>query len=61
MATYHEAPKPERFRGTPEENWKQLFAYLWKLAEWLDIVINNISAEGESNSGTVRNKKTNGR
>lgn len=51
MATYHEAPKPPRFRGSEEERWQQVHTYLYKLAEHVEHVANNMQKEGEKKSG----------
>lgn len=50
MHKYHEIPKPERPRGTETERWDQVFRYLWKLAEALENIINNLE-KGEKNDG----------
>lgn len=51
MATYHEVPKPPQFRGREEERWRQLHTYLYKLAEHLEHIINNLTKEGEKKDG----------
>lgn len=54
MATYHEIPKPPRFHGSEEEKWRQLHAYLIKVSEHLENIINNMTKEADSH-GTDRN------
>lgn len=44
MATYHEIPKPPQPKGTDEEYRKQVFNYLWRLAEQLQAIINGLAA-----------------
>jgi hypothetical protein len=51
MATYHEVPRPERPRGTEAERWDQLYRYLYKLAEHLENILNNMTKEGEKRNG----------
>jgi hypothetical protein len=51
MATYHEVPRPERPRGTEAERWDQVYRYLYKLAEHLENIINNMTKEGAQNNG----------
>lgn len=50
MATYHEIPRPPRFRGTDQEKWRQLEGYLTRLAELLETIINNMT-KGEAPHG----------
>lgn len=47
---YKEVPKPAPFRGTEAERWEQLRRYLWKLAEQLEAIVNNM-AEGADDNG----------
>lgn len=51
MATYHEIPRPPRFRGTEQEKWRQLEGYLTRLVELLESIINNMTKEGEKRNG----------
>lgn len=46
MATYHEIPRPPRFRGTEQEKWRQLEGYLTRMAELLENIINHMTQEG---------------
>lgn len=50
MAKYPEVPMPERPRGTPEQQINQLYTYLWRLAETLNIIINTLE-KGEKKDG----------
>ena len=52
MAAYPEVQRPDRPRGTYEQQISQLFDYLWQLSETLEIIINAITREkGENNDG----------
>lgn len=56
MATYHEIPKPPQPKGTDEECRKQVFNYLWRLAEQLQAIINGLAAlhqEGGDTNASV--------
>lgn len=47
MANYHEIPKPTRPKGTEEEYRKQIYNYLFSLAELLQAVLNAITTQQE--------------
>ena len=49
MARFPEVPMPERPRGTPEQQASQLYTYLWRLAETLNIIINTLEKEAKKN------------
>lgn len=52
VAAYPEVQRPDRPRGTYEQQISQLFDYLWQLSETLEIIINAITREkGEKNNG----------
>ena len=54
MATYHEIPKPPQPKGVQDEYIKQIYTYLYKLADQLQAVINGLAAlheEGGNKSG----------
>lgn len=52
VAAYPEVPRPDRPRGTYEQQIAQVFEYLWQLSETLEIIINAITREkGENNDG----------
>lgn len=53
MATYHEVPRPERPRGTEAERWDQVYRYLYKLAEHLENIINNMTKEGAKKDARI--------
>ena len=47
MATYHEIPKPPQFKGIEAEVRKQIYNYLYRLAETLQAVVNGLQAQHE--------------
>lgn len=45
MATYHEIPKPRQPKGTDAEYRKQIYNYLYSLAETVQAVVNGLEAQ----------------
>lgn len=52
MATYHEIPKPPQPKGTEAEFRKQIYNYLYRLAETLQAVVNGLQAQHEEGGNT---------
>lgn len=51
MATYHEIPKPPQPREDIDPYTRQLYTYLYKLADLLQAVINGLAALHEEGGG----------
>lgn len=50
MASFQEIPRPKRFQAqTVEELNKQVYQYLFQLAEAVEAAVNSIAREGEKN------------
>lgn len=48
MARFQEVPMPERPRGTPEEQAQALYRYMWRLAEELNLIIEQLNKEDKN-------------
>ena len=48
---YHEIERPQAPSGTPEQQIRQLYRYLYSLAEQMENVINNMTKDGKEAKG----------